>query len=226
MKNYFKKSIYLVVMAASFAAQAGSFEDFFRAVRGDNASGVRTLLNRGFDPNTRDENGQTGLMLALREPSPKVVQVLMESPQLNVDLANAKDETPLMLASIKGQQDLVVQLLKRDAAVNKTGWAPLHYAASSGQLSIMKLLLENHAFIDAQSPNGTTPLMMAAMYGSNDAVKLLLAEGADTAMKNQLGMTAVDFAVKANRAESAELIKAAGDAKANAVKAVPKDGKW
>lgn len=226
MKNYFKKSIYLVVVVASFAAHAGSFEDFFRAVRGDNASGVRTLLNRGFDPNTRDENGQTGLMLALREPSPKVVQVLMESPQLNVDLANAKDETPLMLASIKGQQDLVVQLLKRDAAVNKTGWAPLHYAASSGQLSIMKLLLENHAFIDAQSPNGTTPLMMAAMYGSNDAVKLLLAEGADTAMKNQLGMTAVDFAVKANRAESAELIKAAGDAKANAVKAVPKDGKW
>ena len=226
MKNYFKKSIYLVVMAVSFAAHAGSFEDFFRAVRGDNASGVRTLLNRGFDPNTRDEYGQTGLMLALREPSPKVIQVLMESPQLNVDLANAKDETPLMLASIKGQQDLVVQLLKRDAAVNKTGWAPLHYAASSGQLSIMKLLLENHAFIDAQSPNGTTPLMMAAMYGSNDAVKLLLAEGADTAMKNQLGMTAVDFAVKANRAESAELIKAAGDAKANAVKAVPKDGKW
>ena len=226
MKNYFKKSIYLVVMAVSFAAHSGSFEDFFRAVRGDNASGVRTLLNRGFDPNTRDENGQTGLLLALREPSPKVIQVLMESPQLNVDLANAKDETPLMLASIKGQQDLVVQLLKRDAAVNKTGWAPLHYAASSGQLSIMKLLLENHAFIDAQSPNGTTPLMMAAMYGSNDAVKLLLAEGADTAMKNQLGMTAVDFAVKANRAESAELIKAAGDAKANAVKAVPKDGKW
>jgi len=226
MKNYFKKSIYLAVIAVSFAAYAGSFEDFFRAVRGDNASGVRTLLNRGFDPNTRDEHGQTGLLLALREPSPKVVQVLMESPQLNVDLANAKDETPLMLASIKGQQDLVVQLLKRDAAVNKTGWAPLHYAASSGQLSIMKLLLENHAFIDAQSPNGTTPLMMAAMYGSNDAVKLLLAEGADTAMKNQLGMTAVDFAVKANRAESAELIKAAGDAKANAVKAVPKDGKW
>ncbi|MDZ4358645.1 MAG: ankyrin repeat domain-containing protein, partial [Variovorax sp.] len=98
-------------MAASFAAHAGSFEDFFRAVRGDNASGVRTLLNRGFDPNTRDEHGQTGLLLALREPSPKVIEALMASPQLNVDLANAKDETPLMLASIKGQQDLVVQLL-------------------------------------------------------------------------------------------------------------------
>jgi ankyrin repeat protein len=226
MKNYFKKSIYLIVIAVSFAAHAGSFEDFFRAVRGDNASSVRSLLKRGFDPNTHDENGQTGLLIALREPSPKVVQALLESPQTNVDLANAKDETPLMLAAIKGQQDLVTQLLKRDAAVNKTGWTPLHYAATSGQLTIMKVLLDNYAFIDAQSPNGTTPLMMAAMYGSSEAVKLLLAEGADTAMKNQLGMTAVDFANKANRPEAAALITAAMGAKADP-KAPPKDGgKW
>ncbi len=226
MKNHLKTSLYLLVIAASFAAHAGSFEDFFRAVRGDNASGVRTLLQRGFDPNTPDEHGQTGLMIALREPSPKVIQVLIESPQTNVDMPNAKDETPLMLAAIKGQQQLVTQLLKRDAAVNKTGWTPLHYAATSGQLTIMKVLLDNYAFIDAQSPNGTTPLMMAAMYGSGEAVKLLLAEGADTTMKNQLGMTAVDFANKAGRAEAASLITAAAAARANAPKAVPKDGKW
>ena len=226
MKNYFKKSIYLVVIAASFAVHAGSFDDFFRAVRGDNASGVRSLLSRGFDPNTRDEHGQTGLLIALREPSPKVIQALLESPQTNVELRNAKDESPLMLAAIKGQKDLVEQLIQRDADVNKPGWTPLHYAASSGQVAIMKLLLDNYAFIDAQSPNGTTPLMMAAMYGSNDAVKLLLAEGADTAMKNQQGMTAVDFAQRASRAEAAELISAAAGAKARATQAVPKDGKW
>jgi len=225
MKKYIKKFLYLAVVAATFSTHAGSFEDFFRAVRADNASGVRTLLNRGFDPNTRDEHGQTGLIIALREPSPKVVQVLIESPQTDVDIANAKDETPLMLAAIKGQQDVVAQLLKRDAAVNKTGWTPLHYAASSGQLSIMKVLLDSYAFIDAQSPNGTTPLMMAAMYGSTEAVKLLLAEGADTTMKNQLGMTAVDFANKANRPEAAQLIAAAAGAKADP-KAIPKDGKW
>ena len=165
-------------------------------------------------------------MIALREPSPKVIKVLIDAPQTNVDIASPKDETPLMLAAIKGQQDVVAQLLKRDAAVNKTGWTPLHYAASSGQIAIMKLLLENYAFIDAQSPNGTTPLMMAAMYGSNDAVKLLLDEGADITMKNQLGMTAVDFANKASRSEAASMITAAASARANAPKAVPKDGKW
>ncbi len=112
-------------------------------------------LNRGFDPNTRDEHGQTGLLIALREPSPKVIQVLLDSPKTNVELRNAKDESPLMMAALKGQQDLVTKLIARDADINKPGWAPLHYAATNGHVAIMKQLLDNHAFIDAQSPNGT-----------------------------------------------------------------------
>jgi ankyrin repeat protein len=214
MRNYLRNFLYLVVFAASFVANAGSFDDFFRAAHADNASGMRSLLQRGFDPNTRDEHGMTALLVALREPSPKVIQALLESPQTDVDAANASGETPLMLAAIKGQQDLVVQLIKRDAAVNKTGWTPLHYAATGNNPAIVKLLLDNYAFIDAQSPNGTTPLMMAAMYGSIDSVKLLLDEGADTAMKNQQNMTAVDFANRANRSDAAELIAAAIRAKA------------
>lgn len=207
-------------LAGPSAAHAGSFEDFFRAVRGDNGSGVRMLLNRGFDPNTRDEKGLTGLMIALREPSPKVIDVLLESPKTDVNTLNASDESPLMLAAIKGQQDLVNKLIARDAAVNKTGWTPLHYAASSGQLTIIKVLLDKYAFIDAQSPNGTTPLMMAAMYGSSESVKLLLEEGADPLMKNELGMTAVDFAVKGKRPDAEQTISAAVRAKS------PNAGKW
>ena len=72
----------------------------------------------------------------------------------------------------------------------------------------MRLLLENFAYIDAASPNGTTPLMMAAMYGNSSAVKLLLEAGADPTLKNQLGLTAIDFAQQVKRTESAEIIAA------------------
>ncbi|MBT2300226.1 ankyrin repeat domain-containing protein [Variovorax paradoxus] len=220
MRNYIRKFIYLSVFAASFSVYAGSFEDFFRAVRSDNAGSVKELLNRGFDPNTRDEHGQTGLLIALREPSPKVIQVLLDSPQTNVELRNAKDESPLMMAALKGQQDLVTQLIARDADVNKPGWAPLHYAATNGHVAVMKQLLDNHAFIDAQSPNGTTPLMMAAMYGSASAVQLLLDEGADTQMKNEQGLTAIDFAQRANRSDAVRVLSTAVRAKRSS------DGKW
>jgi ankyrin repeat protein len=221
MRNYIKRLLYLSVFIASFSVEAGSFEDFFRAVRSDNAGSVKELLNRGFDPNTRDEHGQTGLLIALREPSPKVIQVLLDSPATNVELRNAKDESPLMMAALKGQQDLVTKLIARDADINKPGWAPLHYAASNGHVAIMKQLLDNHAFIDAQSPNGTTPLMMAAMYGSSAAVQLLLDEGADTQMKNDRGMTAVDFAQRAGRQDAVRLLSTAIRAKRP-----PSDGKW
>jgi len=38
MTNYFRKLIYLVVVAASFAAHASDYDDFFRAARADNAN--------------------------------------------------------------------------------------------------------------------------------------------------------------------------------------------
>jgi uncharacterized protein len=221
MKKYFRKALYLAVFTASFSLHAGSFDDFFRAARSDDAAAIAALLNRGFDPNTRDEQGQTGLLIAMREPSPKVIQVLLDSPKTDVELRNAKDESPLMLAALKGQQDLVTRLIARDADINKPGWTPLHYAATGGHVAIMKQLLENYAFIDAQSPNGSTPLMMAAMYGSSAAVQLLLDEGADTAMKNQLGMTALDFAQRANRPDAVRLLSTAARASKP-----PSDGKW
>ena len=207
MKKYIRNLAYLAVFAAYFSASAGSFDDFFRYARSDNASGIAELLNRGFDPNTRDEQGQTGLLIALREPSPKVIQVLLDSPKTDVELRNAKDESPLMLAALKGQQDLVTRLIARDADVNKPGWTPLHYAATGGHVAIMKQLLEHYAFIDAQSPNGSTPLMMAARYGNEEAVDALLAAGADRALKNDLGMDASAFAASAGRDRLAARLK-------------------
>ncbi|MBA2960807.1 MULTISPECIES: ankyrin repeat domain-containing protein [Ramlibacter] len=208
MKKYLKLSLYLAVVLQVSAALAGSYDDFFVAIKRDDPSTIKALLQRGFDPNTPSPDGLHGLFLALREPSLKAAQAILASPQTNVEARNAQDESPLMMAALKGQTEMVRQLIARGADVNKPGWAPLHYAATSGQLEIMDLLLENHAFIDAESPNGTTPLMMAAMYGSTAGVKLLLDAGADTAMKNQLGMTASDFALRVGRQDAADLIAA------------------
>jgi hypothetical protein len=113
-----------------------------------------------------------------------------------------------MLAALKGELALCQRMIRKGADVNKPGWAPLHYAATSGHLEVIRLLLEEHAYIDAASPNNTTPLMMAAHYGTPEAVKLLLEAGADPTLRNDPGMTAIDFAHRGNRAESADLIAA------------------
>ena len=206
--HYFKNLFYLIVFYGFSVCHAGSYDDFFTAVKRDDAATVTALLNRGFDANTLNAEGATGLFLAVREPSLKVAGVLINWPKTNVEARTPKDESPLMLASLKGLTEVCQQLITKDADVNKPGWAPLHYAATHGHLAVMTLLLDNHAYIDAASPNGTTPLMMAANYGTPSAVKLLLEAGADPLLKNDQGLSAIDFAHRANRAESAEIIAA------------------
>ena len=213
MRTYIKSFVYLVALLCISLAQAASYDDWFRAIKQDDPRTIASLLQRGFDPNTPDPKGVHGLYIALQEGSLKVAEVLVDFPRTNVEWRTPQDESPLMMAALKGHLELVRKLIARDADVNKPGWAPLHYAATNGHVKVMELLLEHHAFIDAQSPNGTTPLMMAAHYGSPEAVKLLLEAGADTQMRNELGLSAIDFANRGNRKDAAELIAAAVRAK-------------
>jgi ankyrin repeat protein len=74
---------------------------------------------------------------------------------------------------------------------------------------VIEFLLEHSAYIDAESPNKSTPLMMAAMYGNADCVKLLIEGGADPTLKNELGLTASDFAKQVSRMDSLALIDSA-----------------
>lgn len=204
----FKSLFYLIVLYGFSVCNAGSYDDFFMAIKRDDAGTVTALLNRGFDANTLNPDNEHGLFLALREPSLKVATVLINWPKTNVETRSPQDESPLMLASIKGLTEVCQQLIARGADVNKPGWAPLHYAATNGHLAVMTLLLDNHAYIDAASPNGTTPLMMAAHYGTPAAVKLLLEAGADPLLRNDQGLSAIDFAQRANRPDSAGIIAA------------------
>lgn len=200
---------WLALAATGGLAHAGAYDDFFIAIVRNDGDAIASLLRRGFDPNTRDPKGQVGLTLALREGSMAAFNALVAARGLNVEARNAQDESPLMMAAIKGNLPAARALIARDADVNKTGWAPLHYAASCitrDAPAMVMLLLENHAYIDAASPNGTTPLMMAVRYGTADTAKLLLGEGADPGLKNQLGLMAADFARQAQRQDMVDLM--------------------
>lgn len=188
---------------------ANDFEDYSRALVSDNDSAMVNLIFRGFNANTLDSRGRPGLVAALHQDSLKVFDVLLKAPRIDVNLASRQNETPLMMACIKGYLDIARELIKRGADVNREGWTPLHYAASADMpktLDIIKLLLEESAYIDAASPNGSTPLMMAAQYSSEAVVRLLLEEGADITLRNQRNMTAADFARLVDRQYMVELL--------------------
>lgn len=192
-------SVAMITAMMPSLSWGSSYDDFFKAAKMDDARTMEALLKRGFDPNTiESDRGDTGLILALREKSMSVVALLLDSPRINLEAKSGNGDNALMIAAFNGNKSAVEMLLKKGAAVNRPGWTPLHYAAASGDQSIAKMLLDRSAEVNALSLNKTTPIMMAARSGDILMVKLLLDAGADASLKNDQGMTAIDFAREAN----------------------------
>jgi hypothetical protein len=120
---------------------------------------------------------------------------LLSNPATNVNLTNKSGENALMMAAFDGQLSLVKTLvIDKKAAVNKLGWAPIHYSATNGHLEITQFLMANGAQVNALSPSETTPLMMSIGSGNEQLIKYLLDNGADLRMRNHEGYTAIDVA--------------------------------
>nr|WP_242539989.1 ankyrin repeat domain-containing protein [Trinickia mobilis] len=184
-------------MCAAFvsqAAYASPADTMIKAVKFDDVKEVDKQLANGMDPNLTDQNGMPILVIAAREKSDQVAAALIANPKTDLEKLDPAGENAMMLAALNGDVDLVKLLISKDAEVNKKGWAPLHYAAANGHDDVVQLLIDHSAYIDAGSPNGTTPLMMAARGNHITTVKVLLDAGADPTIKNQLGLTALDFA--------------------------------
>jgi ankyrin repeat protein len=222
MKNILQIIVFSCFFLFISAAQASSYERFITAVQRDDLRTVQALAARGLDMNSITPDLQPPLVLALTRDSLRVAEFLVQHPTTDLNATNTAGEDALMVAALRGHLSIVQQLLTRNAQVNRSGWAPLHYGASHAggvALPIVRLLLEHHAYIDAASPNASTPLMMAARYGQSSVVELLLEEGADPSLRNQQGLDAVDFALQAGRDALANHI-------AKAIRSRQPSGRW
>ncbi|XP_062615390.1 uncharacterized protein LOC134277119 [Saccostrea cucullata] len=97
---------------------------------------------------------------------------------LNENVNDLMDDatSPLMLASKKGNTNIVRLLLQQNASVNhhnEAGHAPIHYACISGVIETVTCLLDYGAKPDDVDNLGMSPLMLAAANGHIDVVQLL-----------------------------------------------------
>ena len=200
MRNSFKLGLVLNLALLSFSGltfgqTVDQIDDFTKAAKFDDVSEVQSLLKAGISPNTLDSKGNPMLIVAIRDKSTKVVDLLLSNPSINVNLSNKSGENALMMACFDGDLNTAQKMvLERKALVNKPGWSPIHYAATNGHLKIVQFLMANGAQVNALSPSETTPLMMAIGSGNEELIKYLLDNGADLSMRNHEGYTAIDVA--------------------------------
>lgn len=204
MFNFKRGACLLLLISVLKLAHAESDDpavEFFRAAQINNATGIRQLLAAGLSPNLHEpNNGETGLIVALRYDGMKVVKLLLAQPAIDLEAKADNGNTALMMAAYRQNLPAVQALLAHGAHVNQPGWTALHYAAAAGADDILPLLLAQHAAIDAESPSGMTPLMMAAREGQEHAVAVLLEQGADPARTDRgFHLTAAGFADKAEK---------------------------
>ena len=130
----------------------------------------------------------------------------------NVDpQTNAEQTTPLMVASQTSSIHCADTLLQRKAdtsVVDEEGKQALHCASEKGHDRVVKLLLERgNININAKTLDGSTSLILASQAGHASCVDLLLNFNAESEVKDNTGLTALEYIPANQYPQIAELIR-------------------
>ena len=145
-----------------------------------NIEAVRSLLQRGADPNAADtgRDSLTALMFAAKNGQTEVVKLLLDS--------GAKVNTRAKLPPI-GDRGFVLD-----------GVTALWAGAFSGNAAVVKMLMERGADIHALDSRGASVMLIA---GSNEVVQLFLDRGLDINARDVDGLTLLIISAAALRRE-------------------------
>lgn len=165
--------------------------------------------------NLVDNNGNNALHYAVSFRNWKVVDVLLGTGIMNLNLPNKAGYTPIMMAALAGvtkeDDKEIARKMFLSGDVNKqvddTGQSPLMLAVSRGRMEMVEICLEAGADINATDDDGSTALMCACEHGHlNIAKRLLLEPECDPSMEDNEGSTALSIAMQRNFKDLALLI--------------------
>lgn len=170
---------------------------------------VRYLLEHGADVDTRDDEGYTPLLTAVKTRYNDLTRFLIQHGA-DVNLADRDGWTPLMYAAWRDSPEIVGMLLEKGAQLetaNQQGLTPLCIAAQHGRSGAIAALLAAGANANLSvGAGGYTPLMLALVGGWDDAAAKLVERGADVNAQNKAGITPLIIAAAANRVDSVRLL--------------------
>lgn len=125
---------------------------------------VAHYLEKGAPVDSKSDDGETLLLLAIRKRNPDITSLLL-SKSADVSATDRYGRTPLMFAAYLGDLDLIGRLLSAGAnvgSVDDDHNDALIYAARKGRSDVVRLLLEHQANPASKNTQGLTPLMYAA----------------------------------------------------------------
>ncbi|KAF5005581.1 hypothetical protein FDECE_7988 [Fusarium decemcellulare] len=139
---------------------------------------VSLLLDAGHFADARDGNGRSPLHWAAKTGQINVINLLLDTEVVNVNLKDDIGWTPLFIATYHECPEAVKALLDRPTiqvdVLDNGGTSPLAEACRRGQLDIAQSLLHQGANPNVPDRVGRTPLYWAASRGYVEIVEKLL----------------------------------------------------
>lgn len=178
---------------------------------------IDLLLRAGADSNNRDCYGNTPLHYA-RDQKVKTKLIRAKgNPALKNQrgedaIGFKRQEMPgegtLLNAILKGKKDEAISLIdKSPSQRDGFGRSALHYAASCGEVEILKYLLSTDKLkIDDRDKDGETPLFTALQMQKKPIARLLVSRGADVNAKDKKGWTPLHEAARGSSVSLVELL--------------------
>lgn len=155
---------------------------------------VEHILDKGADPNARDNFNLTPLLRAVMEGHVEMARLLIRK---GADIeATYEGNTPLIEATLQKNNELVKLLIEHGAymeAKTKDGHTAIHVAATNAYVKIVQTLFKAGAEINTRDQKQMTPLMSAALSNKYWMVELLLTMGADVEAMDRDGETALQL---------------------------------
>jgi ankyrin repeat protein len=184
------------------AARTNGADVIFRAIRRAPMEVIRAFLARGSDPNARNRMNYTPLMSAIRHWRNDVALLLLDMPEVDVDVLNDIGESALTLSTTLPDSDVLRRLLQRTRRhinlIGHRGFSPLLSSISRNNLHTFQALIEcdelDVNLCSSTYPN-SSPLMFAAGDQRVDMVRMLLERGADQGIVNKKLQSALSAAV-------------------------------
>lgn len=131
------------------------------------------------------------------------VRILLDADPGTLDAYSADGFTPLHLATFFGRFELVRFILANGGNVeasahNDSRVRPIHSAAATREVRMVRVILSAGADADARQTGGHTALHSAVLHDNVPMTIALLAAGADPAVQNGEGKSAIDLNTGAN----------------------------
>lgn len=163
------------------------------------------LLAKQID--AQSKNGITALMEAAYYGHKDIAQLLLEN---NADLhiensENIEGQTALMDALDQKKPAVMALLLNHGARFDPED-RPLVDAAISGNLELVRILIEHRIDPKAGNDIGETPLSLAASYNHSHLIPILLKAGANVNDPDDIGCTPLNEAALSGAIESMQLL--------------------